>query len=135
MPLVVALLATRPHVDPSSIAPPLVLLGIALIGASYLILTRRSKQPIALPLDHTPVTGLSDKDKPLDIDYEIDPDGFYPRLRLKKLVLLGILLLLTSLHLFKLAWDGLRGEKWEVTTEDAIMVAFWVSFLQLESQL
>lgn len=123
MPLALALLATGATIDPTSLIPPILLLGIALFAAVYLFFTRSTKQPIFLPTtdDHAPPSA---QDDPLDIDVEIDPEGFYPRLRLKKLALFASLLLLEGLALFQLTWDAIRGVDW---TEAAIVVVFWVS--------
>lgn len=126
MPLVIALLATGATIDPTSLVPSSALFGIALFASLYLFFTRSKGQPIALPLTNTPPPP-SAKDDPLDIDVEVDPDVFYPRLRIKKLALFGVLLVLEGLSLFQLTWDAIRAVGWNTILEDVLIVIFWVS--------
>jgi len=126
MPLVIALLATGATIDPTSLVPPCALVGIAVFAALYLFFTRSKGQPIALPLTNTQPPP-SAKDDPLDIDVEVDPDVFYPRLRVKKLALFGVLLLLEGLSLFQLTWDAIRAVGWNTVVEDVLIAIFWVS--------
>jgi hypothetical protein len=126
--LVLALSAITPAAEtPSRALPPLVLLAIALIAAIYLALSRSSPAPTTLPTTVTQVPAPSAKDAPLDIDVELDPESFYPRLRIKKLALLGVLLALEAESLFKICWDGARGAQWGMRIEDGLMAVFWVS--------
>lgn len=126
MPLVIALLATGATIDPTSLVPSSALVGIALFASLYLFFTRSKGQPIALPLTNTQPPP-SAKDDPLDIDVEVDPDVFYPRLRVKKLALFGVLLLLEGLALFQLTWDAIRVVGWNTIVEDVLIAVFWVS--------
>ena len=126
MPLVVVLLATGASVDLGSLIPPTALLATSLVAAAYLVYSRDTSQAIALP---TSSNGLktSVHDDPLDIDVELEPDVFYPRLRVKKLALFFVLLLLEGVTLFQMTWDALRGADKTAIIEDVLVVLFWVS--------
>lgn len=91
--------------------PPLLLLSTSLAASFYLYHSRSS--PTSKP---SPTA-----------DLEADPAAFYPRLRARKLALVGVLLLLEAETLFRLTWDAGRGQGGWVMLENGAMAGFWVS--------
>ncbi|KAI5478748.1 ATP-binding cassette transporter [Pseudohyphozyma bogoriensis] len=119
--------STSAERSPSTLVPPVLLLVLALGVAAYVVSTRESdyiKRPI-------PTQSPADKPRLLPADIEIDPTGFYRRLRLKKLLLAATVLVLAALALFSLAWDAVRGAGRIEVVEQALMSAFWIVLFTL----
>ena len=68
--------------EPESLAPSIALVAGAVLVSAYLLVTRDTKQAIALPTD-------DEKSFIVELDEEIDPTSFYPKLRRRKLALIG----------------------------------------------
>ncbi|KAK4052550.1 hypothetical protein OIO90_004318 [Microbotryomycetes sp. JL221] len=129
MPLVVWLLSQQTtddtHVDPSSIIPSMILVGIACFGAIYLILSRSNAPPIALPTSQDDPLLPDNKDEIVHPDEQTNVEAFQQKLRTRKLGLLTLLVLLTALSLFTLTWNAMRQARWELTVDAALGVVQW----------
>ncbi|KAM0789106.1 hypothetical protein ACM66B_003161 [Microbotryomycetes sp. NB124-2] len=127
MPLVALLLSQdNIHVDPTSIVPSCVLLGVTASGAAYLLATKRSsKQPIALPTTHGDPLLPTKEEHVVELDEQADIEQFQKKLRAQKLAFFAVVLLLEALSLFSLAWSGIRRAKWELTVEAGLSALQW----------
>lgn len=130
--LVFALQALKTTPPPaSSIVPPLSLLGLEAIAATYLLITRSKGQAIKLPTtaptDRIPVL--------LEKDEEKDPQKFYPKLRRLKLATLAVNGFVLAVTLFRLGWEVsvLNHFGWRLAVERSAEIVFWVGSLLLRS--
>ncbi|SCV71041.1 BQ2448_3803 [Microbotryum intermedium] len=130
--LAILLLSMQPPISSSSavrrMLPSLFLAVLVVVAAAYLVLSRPSKRGhITLPThdDAQDATGPAITPPKIDFDREMDVERYYRRLRVRKLATIIVLLLLVSLNLFALAWDGLRGASKVSLIDTAIMIVFW----------
>ncbi|GAA5837403.1 hypothetical protein JCM5353_002686 [Sporobolomyces roseus] len=122
--LVFALQALKTTPPPaSSIIPPLSLLGLEAIAATYLLITRSKGQAIKLPTtaptDRIPVL--------LEKDEEEDPQKFYPKLRRLKLATLAVNGFVLAVTLFRLGWEVSVSNHfgWRLAVERSAEIVFW----------
>lgn len=118
--LVLQLSSTSSSPEPVSLAPSLGLLAAALVAVIYLLLTRSTKQAIALPTE-------DEKSFIVELDSEISPRLFYPGLRRRKLALVGLLVASFGVSLFQAGWDAVSLVGRTSLLQDGIMLVFWVS--------
>lgn len=118
---------------PAVLAAPISLWVILIIAITYLLFTRPRTNTIKLPIaddnslqerERTPEIG---KRKYLDVDIEVKTERFYPKLRLKKLVTLIVLLSLVGVNIFKFCWSATQSGNGSTLIEDAMLVIFWVN--------
>ena len=127
--LVFALQALKTTPPPaSSIVPPLSLLGLEAIAATYLLITRQRGQAIKLPTTTAPTDRIPVL---LEKDEEQEPDKFYPKLRRWKLATLAVNGFVLAVTLFRLGWEVtvLEHFGWRLAVERSAEIVFWVSSL------
>ncbi|KAL8277515.1 hypothetical protein RQP46_010070 [Phenoliferia psychrophenolica] len=115
----------------ASLTPSITLVSLSLLSTAYLALSsRRAKGVIPTTntdgegdTDPTPIENATPIYHPvINKDVEVDPQQFYPRLRLRKTALGAALVGLLAVDAFGIARDAAEGK---VGVEGLLMMVFW----------
>lgn len=123
-PYLVPSFAVTSSAGPESVAPSIGLVAGGLVVTSYILLTRSTKGAIALPAD-------DEKSFIVEVDEEVDPGSFYPKLRRRKLALIGLVTGAFAVGLFQGGWDIANQVGTIGLVQDGLMLVFWVSRVSL----
>ena len=110
----------------ASNTPSIVLLSLGGLASAYLVSSRpQNVIPTSAPTPTPPTEDATPIYHPLqNKDVEIDPDRFYPRLRVRKVALGAAIVGLVAVDAFGVARAAIDGA---VNVEGLLMMAFWVS--------